>query len=362
MTQRKPGTWRFWPSGPGWALVTSGILLVVLVTAFFLLGKFAGWPGDALEPGVLIGVLIVSFVPVLLMLLEALAARGGSLGGFGFTVNFGAVAEAAAEQAPPGDVPRNMAAFEGLRIGDNGGPQVLHAIAVFGRNDVAVIDLEDGTAWWETRLAVVCAGARRLGSPRAIAFVATDAGRPRVFQGWAEPARMLDALASSDTSLRTALDKAAAVTARWDLAYPPQDAAQAPAMPTDLRPPDQKLAFEGLVRRSDAPEQILLNEMRKLESPQGQRTISIVRLHDLFGAFLHRETLDEALPEQHWLRMVFGTDGDYLAVTRSGRYLGLVARNRFLTDLFRSRLFPELGNDDRAHPEPEVNQPYRPSR
>ncbi|MFZ3573377.1 hypothetical protein ACOKM5_41255 [Streptomyces sp. BH097] len=318
--------------------MTSTILLVVLVTGFFLLKGFADWPGADLEPGVLIAILVISSVPVLLMLLEAVAARGGALGGFGFTLNFGAVAEAAAVQPPTGDVPRNMGASEGLDITDSAGPQVLHAINEFAKNEVAIIDLQDGTAWWETRLTVVCAGASRLGSPRAIAFVATDAGRPRVFQGWAEPTHMLNAMASSNQELRQALDRAAVFTAQWNQVLQPTPDATS-------NPHYQKLAFTGTVRRTDTHEQILLHEMHALEKT-GPKGISIIRLNDLFRAFLHTETLDESLPEEQWLRTVFCTHTDYLAVTRGGRYMGLASRTTLLTDLFRNRLFPGLDCDD----------------
>ncbi|MCQ4211719.1 hypothetical protein [Streptomyces longispororuber] len=357
MEQRERDTWRFWPAGPGWALLTSAILLVSLVTGFFLLRAFADWPGKDLEPAVLIAILVISSLPVLLMLLEAVAARGGSLGGFGFSLNFGAVAAAAAEQAPTRDVPRNMGASEGLDILDSGGPQVLDAIDAFTGNDVAVIDLQDGTAWWETRLAVICAGAKRLGSPRAIAFVATDASRPRVYQGWAEPALMLEALASSDGPLRQALDRARVTMARWNLVHAPTSPAEQLDTAAGLLPPHQQLAFTGGSRRADAPEQILLHEMRELEKGFGPRKISIVRLHDLFRAFLHKEALDESLPEEQWLRNVFCTEAEYIAVTRCGRYTGLVSRSRLLTDLFRGRLFPGLNCDECLPASQPANQP-----
>ncbi|MHC5258248.1 hypothetical protein ACYSUO_10200 [Streptomyces sp. UC4497] len=356
MERRRQGTWRFWPFGPGWALLASAMVIVVLVTGFFLLREFADWPTEDLEPGVLIAIVVISSVPVLLMLLEAVAARGGSLGGFGFTLNFGAVVDAAAEQAPPGDVPRNMGASEGLDLQASGGPQVLEAINEFAKNPVAVIDLQDGTAWWETRLAIICAGAQRLGSPRAIAFVATDAGRPRVYQGWAEPRLILKALSLSNGSLRLALDRAAVIAARSQLTFPPESSTDQPQSTRDLQPPHPQLVFTGTVRRSDAPEQILLNEVRDLEKRCGTKMVSIVRLHELLAAFLHKEILDEAMPEQQWLRSVFCSDAHYVAVTRCGRYMGLVARNKLLTDLFRNRLFPGLDCDNCPPPAPQAGR------
>ncbi|MFJ1877753.1 hypothetical protein [Streptomyces sp. KS_5] len=346
MEQRKQSTWRFWPFGPGWALLTSAVVVAVLVTGFFLLREFADWPGEDLEPGVLIAIVVISSVPVLLMLLEAVAAGGGSLAGFGFNLSFGAVADAAAEQAPPSDVPRNMGASEGLALLDSAGTQVVEAINEFARHDVAVIDLEDGTAWWDTRLAVICAGATRLGSPRAIAFVATEAGRPRTYQGWAEPEVMLKTLALSNRPLRQAIDRAAVATARWSQHFQPPPATRGADGPDPTPPPYPDLAFTGSARRPDAPEQILLHEVRTVESAPGPKMITIVGLHDLFGAFLHKEALDDVMPQEQWLRTVFCSEADYLAVTRCGRYVGLIARAKLLTDVIRHRLFPDLACED----------------
>lgn len=79
----------------------------------------------------------------------------------------------------------------GRAISDSDTAQILHALHEAANTDMVVIDLEDGEAWWETRLLVLLAGAVRLGRPVAVVFVATDRGCPRRFQGWGEPAKLL---------------------------------------------------------------------------------------------------------------------------------------------------------------------------
>lgn len=347
MDKRNSGrTWRFWPYGPRRALLAALILLTSSLIGFFLLKLLAGWPRDDLELRILIGVSVISAIPILLMVLEDVARSGGSLEGFGFKVNFGAVVVAAAEQSEGAVVPPNIGVAEGLRIYDSGGPQVLQAIRSFAATDVALIDLENGTAWWETRLAVVCSGARRLGRPKAIAFVATDAGKARIFQGWAEPGRLLDALCAADPQLRLAVDKAATASARWALAYPPEDPPTSAKLPFPGDPYENSsgVAFTGSTRTIDAPEQFLLHEMIRLEEHR-PKVISIVRLHDLFGAFLSKDALEESLPEQKWLEAALCTDTAFLAVTRCGRYVGLLTQMAVLTHLLHSRLFPDLKCD-----------------
>lgn len=348
---------RIWPYSPRATVWSAVLLLLFLLTGFFLLKAFLHWPSEALEPAVLLVVVVMASVPVLLMLVQGVASGGGSLGAFGVRVDFGAVADNAVEQGPKTDVPRNMGAQAALTITGDTTAEVLEAITEFTRNDVAVIDLEDGTAWWETRLAVICAAALRLGKPRAIAFVATNAGRNRQFQGWAEPAALLDALAAAP-KLGSALDAAATTMARWNLVYPKSAETRPPLDPTNS-PTDglsKNALFTPEARRRNAPDLVLLHQMHQLEEADSPKTLSIVHLHHLFGAFLHKETLDETMTEEEWLSAVFRTDAEYLAVTRNGRYTGLSPRLPLLIDLFRSLLFPDLrGNnpapDDVASPQ-----------
>ena len=63
------------------------------------------------------------------------------------------------------------------------------ALAQQGRR-VLVVDLEEGAAWWETRLLTLCVGAHRRGQVRAVVFIATDRTVARTFQGWAAPGQL----------------------------------------------------------------------------------------------------------------------------------------------------------------------------
>jgi hypothetical protein len=59
----------------------------------------------------------------------------------------------------------------GQLLDDSGTVQILETLRAAVRHQVAVVDLDDGTAWWETRLLVLCAGAARQGRPNAIVFL-----------------------------------------------------------------------------------------------------------------------------------------------------------------------------------------------
>ncbi|MCK2218276.1 hypothetical protein MF672_031465 [Actinomadura sp. ATCC 31491] len=345
--------WRVWPLSPKWSLLTSLLLLAALLLALVLLRMFAGWPGDALLPVILVAAAVITGIPLLFMVIEVAAQSNGSVEALGFGFSFGAPA---ADSMSSQDLPPNFGVPESLPIADSRGPQVIQALEQFPRSDVAVIDLEDGSAWWETRLAVVCSGAARLRRPKAIAFTATENEKRHRFVGWGEPERLLRALYRARPELQHAADAAAAATARWALAYPPGgDPVQGmlPPLADPVAGHLGALAFAGSTRRLDAPEQFLLHELAKLEEqrPQG---ISVIKLRDLFGAFLHREAVDEKQPSQEWIRTVLCSESEYVAVTRCGTFVGLLSRLAVLNQVLRSRLFPDVDCGDCRPPEQTV--------
>lgn len=332
---------RLWPFGPAAAVAGTITLLVVLIAAFAALKSASDWPADQLDQWVLLALFGLALLPVLLAVLDRMSLSGGSLEVRGIKVAFAAVAQ---EQTTV-VVPRNMGVPAGLAIGDSGGGAVLEGLKRFSKHDVVVIDLEDGTAWWETRLAVVCAGATRLGRPRAVVFLATQGGVERRFQGWAAPKELLATLRLRDPHLRRALDDAEVLTHRWRLAFlPPSPDLPAqmakPSLPAAFSDPAftqlQWMVFNDGERNEYASEQILMHELSALESPE-PRGITIVRLQDLFGAILHTESIDEQDPADRWLAVSLSQESDYLAVTRAGVYLGVLSHralvNHVLTAL-----------------------------
>ncbi len=67
-------------------LVLVGLLLIVAILRATL-----GWPGEKSENVVLIGVLLLSLVPVLLALLDVIIERGGVIKYGGVEINFSEV-------------------------------------------------------------------------------------------------------------------------------------------------------------------------------------------------------------------------------------------------------------------------------
>jgi hypothetical protein len=66
-----------------------------------------------------------------------------------------------------------------MPVTDSATTQILDTLRQATGDYVVVVDLEDGKAWWETRLLVLLAGAVRLGKPDKIVFVSRDANIDR---------------------------------------------------------------------------------------------------------------------------------------------------------------------------------------
>ncbi|KJS51301.1 hypothetical protein VM98_37925 [Streptomyces rubellomurinus subsp. indigoferus] len=67
---------------------------------------------------------------------------------------------------------------------DSGGSHILSTLRRSAGTDVVIVDLEDGHAWWETRLLVLCAGAERLGRPPVIVCTAVQGSQTGRYIGW----------------------------------------------------------------------------------------------------------------------------------------------------------------------------------
>jgi hypothetical protein len=198
-------------------------------------------------------------------------------------------------------------------------------------NEVITVDLEDGLAWWETRLLVLLAGAVRLGRPRAVVLLGTLAGRNQQFLGWAYPHGLFHRLLHSDQQYLNLYYTAKSTANQWALVAP----GVVPNPPlTGLAYQYSWMMFNSGSVNEFAEEQVLASELgtkiEQLQLPQG-RTISTVRLKDLFAAFLNTETIDQEAPGEDQLRQFATGDGEYIAVSRAGQYVQLVRRVAVLT-------------------------------
>jgi hypothetical protein len=326
---------RIWPFGVVPALTVAAAVLVVLLATVVVLGVTAHWPDQRWQGWLMLGVVLLALTPLLLLILDRVASTGGSVEFRGIKIAFAAQAAGSAVTLPP-----NMGIPPGASVADSGGFQLEAAMREATKNDVLVVDLEEGSAWWETRLFTLCSGAYRRGQVRAVVFVATDRTVARTFQGWASPGRLVQAMLDASPDLRHAADDAAVTARRWSLAYAP--GSPAPAVPAPAVPARAVIPLSDPVniipgyfpfqeedRKPFADEEALLAAFGPLE--RQPRAVTMARLTEMFGAILHDVTIDDQDPDDVWMRTALSLDDDYLAVTRGQVYVGLLSRSAVLT-------------------------------
>jgi hypothetical protein len=308
---------RFWPFSQRAALLLAPVVFVVLLIGWGL-GRSVLHFQTVSSGWVLLGIGLISGVPVLLLILEGMAVQGGSVevGSVKIALTAGATRQAHVV------VPRN-AAPPGAQINDSGSTSILESLRDAKSSNIVVIDLERGQAWWETRLLIVCAGARRLGQPEVVVFVADSAGKPNQFVGWSRAGDLLDVLLTNSAYL-VPFERAAALSAAARLArgVPP------PVLVT--LPPDRFWMVEAPAPGQPTmnpflEEQLLAAELAPLEAVPAQ--ITETSLRSLFSTVLHQRSVDQTDRDSDWFRKALLLDAAYLPITDGGTYVGLMPRS-----------------------------------
>ncbi|GGO53682.1 hypothetical protein [Streptomyces lasiicapitis] len=328
----------FWPGSARSALLAVPVVLIGLLILLGVMRASMDWPSERNEGKILIGIFLLAILPVLLVLFGSLA-DGGEVEAFGIRVQFPAAERQAREIA----VSPRMGLAPGVPLNDSSTAAILDTLQEAARSDVAVVDLEDGRAWWETRLLVLCAGAVRLERPKAIVFLATvgDSGAG-TFQGWATPAALLDRLLSRP-ALRRSYERALAVSRQWDQAI----AGTEGGIPTLPFASPAAIGYAhfffpgpGGERNPFASEQVLAVEVGNLESRREHGVLTTTRLKELFQPVLRREAaVVDARPNspESWQQKTLDTDEQFIPlVHKRGCYECLLSREQALNEILRA--------------------------
>ena len=338
----------FWPWSPRAALITAGLLLVLLIAATVIAYLVLRWPPEPLLGWVLLFAAVVGLLPLLLSILNRLATEGGSLQIAGVLEFAFDAARAGPASLGAAHVEGNLGAPPGAPIGDSGGTSIISALNMAVNSPVAVIDLGPGDEWWETRLLVLLSGAARLGSPRAVVFTATRQQRRGDFLGWGTPAELLrQMVAVADPKLVDALRLAEARTLMWRLRDPSWAADPQPgALGLTGRPvapwPAVPVVHSG-PSKALVPESILMQELGGQEA-EAPAKITVRRLEDLFDPILRTSVVEDSASEDDKLAAVLSTTDPYLAVVDHGRYVTMIPRDVALNAALRGLLAGAVRN------------------
>jgi hypothetical protein len=330
---------KLWPFKPRTSLLaavlTFFILLITVITlrALNLLTQVS-------DTSLLTGILVLSLLPIVLSLLDNFMDRGGTLEYKGVKINFAQVPQLSSIGFR---VPINIG-VPGQPVSDSGTTEIIDALRKATSCNVVIIDLEDGKAWWETRLLVLLAGATRRGRPAKIVFVATDYNTENSFQGWAHANDLLNNLLSAHPQYLRSYHASMAAARQWQLVEPIDplnlndlEGPNPPIAPMIQRQKHLWMPFVNGLPNEFLAEQLLASDLGdKIERrPGGSRSITLVRLEELFRSILHRQHIDLAWSTDDQFNKYFESDDDFLAVTENKTYKTIISKLAILNTIVK---------------------------
>jgi hypothetical protein len=325
-----------WPYSRRAAVLAVPLILFLLLVAVELMRASMGWPRAENERLVFIGIFFFSVLPLFLILVEILVQHGAVLEFKGLKVNL-------AQIPPAAPTIEFVATNIGVRTGavnDSSSAQILDTLRDAMNREVVILDLEDGHAWWETRLLVLMAGAIRLGRPKAVVFLGTIGERQKQFFGWAYSEMIFRCLLRSDERFQRIYFRSQAAARQWRLIEPFPDGQMNPGPPAAIAGPVSLaqnrffMAFSSGLPNEYAAEQLLASELgEKIENQGPPHSINLNRLQELFLPVLHSQSIDQDASKQDQLRQLTADDSEYIAVTSGRHYVQLVRRLSVLTVL-----------------------------
>lgn len=336
---------KFWPFQPRFILIAVGLFLILSLALVAGLRVALRWPTSQSDNIVLVGILLLSLLPILLALLDVIIERGGVVEYRGIKVDF----SQSKEKGRAGITIAPNIGVQGTPVTESNTIQILDTLRQATSSDIVIIDLEDGQAWWETRLLVLLAGAVRLNKPDKVVFVGKEANQDRRFQGWSHPSDLLPRLMTAHPQYQRSLQAAWAADAQWKLVEPVDSptpsATVVPLPPTPicvsgtLAIGHQWMAFDnttGLHNQLFA-EQVLQDDLgQKIETQGGSREVTLTRLEELFRPILHREHIDLSWPLYRQLEVFVSLDAPVIAVTSHDKYSAIVSREAVITEVLRA--------------------------
>jgi hypothetical protein len=351
---------RLWPYGVFVALAATLVVLLTAAGMLWMTNRWAGWPTANTSGALLYFVVGVSLVPVVLLVLESVRQRGGSV-----TTKWGGIdwgREVATAARPAVEIPKGLG-FEGQPIYDSNVVSAHLTVAAATANDIVRIDLGAGESWWTTRLFTLSLAARRNGAPKILVFVGRFSGVDNAFLGWARPNDVFRLLRARRDDLRLAFDRAEAIArymtsvAPW--APPPPPVAPAPPPPAAPLPSsvEPRLAplygatpqdfvnnprFQGAGEETDVRVLIdLLGRYEQAQSPQGGERVTPSVLQDVLGPELRQARIDANWSQERQVSEFLGMTEDYVAIVDGSRFERVVERQALENAVLRRVIAPQ---------------------
>lgn len=307
-------------------VVTPAIVFVVIILGFAGLGVASGWPNaKAGWPQALLVAAGFAALPLLVQILNFLRDSRASIEGLGVKLNFAAAVRAGTAEASAlaiGEV------RQGLNMPESNSRALETATAQLAAEAIVVLDLEDGRAWYTTRLFAVAAAAQLLGSPRLLVVVGRRGSRPRQPGGVIAPERLTDAVIAHDKRYAAPW----ALAQRYVAALRALPAGAPPGQLPASAPPDLPMLTHYSYGWSNDGDsivmRIVIDALRDaatgLEPVDFPPWLTLVDFERIADAWLVRDTIDLAAPTRAKLAALFRASQSHVLATEDGSFKGVI--------------------------------------
>jgi hypothetical protein len=334
------------------------VVLLILLVAMAITRTVANWPSQRLEGWVLLTILALSLLPVILLLVQTLVTRGGTIQVAGLSLSFAQVSEEVASAVRTTTLAENLGTTEDVPVAQTSLRSILRALRRARDSEVTVVDLRQGQTWWETRLFILIAGATRRDRPTAIAFIGDRNGKPGAYLGWAPPSRLLDMHVYAVPALGEAYDRALSKATQWQIGTPgPRQEGQPPYVTLPWN--NQQTFLPTMTDESPNPVFALeLYLQQELDLPPQQQDpsrrpenlrqhVTIQRLLELYEPVLMTDCVDVDAGDAAWARLLASNPRRYFALTSADKFKALVPRDSLLAALVARMVEAELKSPSR---------------
>jgi hypothetical protein len=319
---------KLWPFGITLALILVPIIWVVLAVVISITRFVTRWPDRESSTVVIFIVLGLSLVPLALALLDFVSSRRAVIDIKGFKIDFSNTVLSQPEARPASfGLPDNIG-ISGPIISDTAPMQIIEALKQASEGEVAVIDLKDGNAWWVTRLLALGAGAMRVGSPKAMAFIGMKENLPDTYLGWAEPGVVVKAILADKPEYKKRYERARRIARQLDLFG---DEVEPSNLAYHANVDRYRMQSEYKQLGEAAFEQILMDQLGtiiyngvSLENPPDRLTLG--RLQQLFDHCLYMDAVDLTESNEKQVSRFLESNAPYVALLRRGKFDRMLKR------------------------------------
>lgn len=326
---------KLWPYSKLLAFAAIPVVWVFFVLVCMLGKRYAGWQ-NMLQGTIVLIVAAISFLPLLMLLLDFFSDKKAVLDFKGVKVDFSQIdLDAPALKSNSFGLPDNIG-ISGPIISDTSPMDIIETLEKAVNQEVVVLNLKSGEAWWVTRLLALCAGAVRSGSPSALVFIGKKENTQHVFLGWATPKDLLQAILDDrNKEYKIRYEKAIRIAAQvllfkdsplahlLNTAPPPLIPHAVSASDITRYTTDPRYAQRG----KEITEQIIMDQMASdfaylpvgsLEKEPDKLTLS--RLEELFAPCLYKKAIDLGAAKEQQVCELLQSTTPYIALVKKGKY------------------------------------------